>query len=133
MDMAATISGALVQRKRQRLPLAPCENIEGVSLKRVADTEGNTTKLLTKKQKNDHGQSVGSSKQQTCFVCKKYKKKCSWSSASCPRCQTCLCLRKRRELSCLEEHLNSDDPNIRCNGVKKITFPAVSRADTCEE
>jgi len=131
MDMAATVSGALVQRKRKRLPLALRQNTQGIKLKRVADIEGRTTKKLTKKQRTDDKQSIGSSKQLTCFICKKHAKKHSWSSATCPKCGTCLCSTKRHDISCLEEHLNSDDQNVRCKGTKKITFPAASRAETC--
>ena len=45
-----------------------------------------------------------------------------------------LCLPKpsndpsRPPLTCQQEHLTSDDPAIRCNGVKKGSFPKASRA-----
>jgi len=128
-DMAATISGGCIERNRKRLPQALCRSAEGIKLKRVADSTGNTTKRLTKKQRDDSNRSTGSSKQQTCFICKKYQRKYCYSSGACPDCGTCLCMTKRRDVSCLDEHLNSPDPNINCNGSKRVTFPVTSRAE----
>ena len=130
-DMAATISGGCIERDRKRLPEGLCRSAEGIKLKRVADSAGGTTKSLTKKQRHDGNRSTGSSKQQTCFICKKHKRKHSYSSGACPDCGTCLCMSKRREMSCLDEHLNSPDPNINCNGNKRVTFPVSSRAEDC--
>jgi len=87
-----------------------------------------TAKKVASKQKDKR--SVGSSKQQTCYVCKKCSSKYAWSTGACPKCGTCLCLNvKKRDHSCLEEHLNSGDPNVRCNGTKRVRFPKASRAD----
>jgi len=131
-DLAATISGALVSRKRRILPAPLLEDCSGTKMSRVADSAGNTAKRVTPKQKENDARSVGSSKQQTCFVCKKCSSKCSHSVGSCPKCNTCLCLNsKKRAITCLYEHLNSGDPNIHCNGVKKVRFPKESRADDC--
>lgn len=128
-DMAATIGGAVKERERKVMPEALRKSTEGVTLKWVADSTGNTTKDLTKKQRLEDNRSSGSSEQQTCFICKKCTKKYSWSSGACPECGTCLCMLKKRETSCLDEHLSSADPNINCNGKKCVRFPVASRAD----
>jgi len=122
--MAATIAGSAVERKRKILPHPLHENVNGVRMVCVASS----AKKVMGKQKDKR--SVGSSKQQTCYICKKYSSKYADSTGACPNCGTCLCLNaKKRDISCLEEHINSGDPNIRCNGTKPVRFPVASRDD----
>ena len=132
-NMAASISAALVKRVRTVLPAGLQQAVGDITLKRVADNTGNARKHVTGQQRGKR--TYGSSKQQTCYVCRKYKKKYSYAVGKCPRCGTCLCLSMRydgRPLSCLEEHLTSKDPNVCCNGVKKTRFPASSRTPNWE-
>ena len=132
LDMCASISGGLRKRERRTLPpgLQRVMERQFEPLGRIADSSGNHKKNLTAKQ-HQNKRSVGSSKQRPCYVCRKYKQEYTWATGVCQRCGTCLCLPKKyagRSLTCQEEHMSSPDPAIRCNGVKKGSFPASSRA-----
>jgi len=121
-DLLQTVKGKIVPRglRQSDATVGP--------LKRVSDDNGLSTKQVTKKQR-DSGRNVGTSKQQTCFICKKYTSKYSYTSGCCPKCGTVVCLKDRgRPLSCYMEHLNSGDDNIRCSGLKRTVFPKLSRA-----
>jgi len=133
IDMATSIaSGTLLKvLKRKVLPRALCDSAATApKLKRVCDSNGTTRKSLTKKQREQHGRNVGTSKQLTCFICKKYESKYAYTGACCPKCGTAICMQNRgRSMTCYMEHLNSGDDGIRCNGVKKVVFPFSSRSD----
>ena len=131
-DMCASVSAGLRRRDRRVLPLGLQEKNQQQfqPLGRVGDCTGNTKKQLTKAQQEKRRAS-GSSRQRACFVCRKYKEKYQMATGLCQRCGTCLCLPKQypgRPLTCQEEHMTSTDPAIRCNGVKKGSFPKASRA-----
>jgi len=122
VDMATSIScGALLKTIRRKiLPRSLQTNVASLPLKRLADNNGLSSKQLTKKQR-DAGRSVGTAKQNTCFICKKYHSKCSWTSGCCVKCGTVVCMKDRgRPMSCTW--------NIRCNGIKQTVFPVTSRA-----
>ena len=130
-DMAASIASGLRMRERNVLPLGIQQQaMMKEPLGRVSDSTGNSKKKLTPKQLENR-RSSGSSMQRSCYICRKYKEAYSMATGVCQRCGTCLCLPKRypnRPLTCQEEHLTSQDPAIRCNGVKKSSFPKASRS-----
>jgi len=127
IDMAATIAKGWKKRDRKVLPRGLRQDPAEYHMRRLEDSNGNTEKQVSPKQKEKR--SKGSAKQRTCFVCKKYQAKYVWSSFACPKCGTCLCNNKhnREFTSCLAEHINSGDVNLRCNGVTKVKFPATSK------
>ena len=130
MDMAASVSSALRLRVRSVLP-RQMRLVATEPLSRVKNSEGHATKRLTDKERHTGKRSKGSSIQRSCYVCRKYKEKHSMATGACQHCGTCLCLTKKcagRSLSCQEEHMTSNDPAIRCNGIKKSSFPKASRA-----
>jgi len=72
----------------------------------------------------------GSARSASCFMCRKYESRISPSYHVCLLCETPICIRDRgRGMTCLYEHLNSADPEIKCNGTKKGIFPK-SRRDS---
>ena len=132
-DMAASIASKLRVRDRRLLPsgLQHQSEKEFEPLGRVADSAGNSKKNLSLKQQQKQ-RGAGSSRQRACYVCRKYKEGYTMATGVCQRCGTCLCLPKKypgRPLTCQEEHISSPDPVIRCNGVKKGSFPKAARAD----
>lgn len=138
--MADFISKGLKSRVRSLLPVPLRASAMPSTLKRVTDNGGRAVKELTDTQKTKHKRTVGVAKQLTCFVCKKYHPKYSYTSFTCKYCGTAICHMDRskicvgRTMSCLSEHLNSGDPVIRCNGRKKAKFPKARRLwDQTEE
>ena len=128
-DMAASISADLKVRQRRLLPEGLRREIASrAGADKLTRVSGNSKKAIPAQQKTKR--STGSSKQQTCFICKKYQKRYVWATGACKRCGTCLCLDRKypnRPLTCHQEHITSSDPNIICNGVKKVMFPRESR------
>ena len=121
-DMAASISAGLRRRQRVVQPVAL-----RLPLKRVSEE----AKKAAGKEKANGKRTRGSSKQRTCFICKKYQEKYCYSTGACPKCGTCICLKtthEGRDMTCCQEHLSSADPAIRCNGKIKVQFPKASRA-----
>ena len=127
-DLAGTIVKGLRIRKRRVLPTNLVVRGNSLPLKRIADTNGNTSKKLPVNQQSKR--SKGSSKQRTCFTCKRYQFKYIYCVGACPRCGTAVCLTNNRTVSCLDEHLTSTDPLLRCNGRQKVRFPPESRLYT---
>ena len=130
--MCASVAAGLRKRDRRLLPTGLQQQMMMEPLGRVGDAVGNTKKNLTAKQAGDR-RSAGSSRQRACYVCRKYKERYTMATGICRSCGTCLCLPKpvmdpARPLTCQQEHLTSDDPAIRCNGVMKSSFPKASRA-----
>ena len=128
-DMAASISSELKTRQRRILPVGLRNEIAGtVSAARLSRIASNTKKAVPPRQQDKR--SAGSSKQRTCFICKKYYKQYTYAVGQCQCCGTCLCLEKKfpgRDMTCHQEHLTSSDPRLICNGVKKVVFPPDSR------
>lgn len=127
LDMARTIADGLKTRQR-RPPVSLREHqVRDVKLQRITDEQGNTNKAVAPKQKGKR--STGSARQKTCYNCKNYppcpkpSTKFPCTSWKCPQCGTALCDNKwegRPFPTCLREHLNSDDPNVRCNGTTRV-------------
>ena len=121
-DMAASTSAGLRRRQRVTQPQAL-----RLPLKRVSEE----AKKVAGKENANRKRTRGSSKQRTCFICKKYQQKHRYSTGACPKCGTCICLKtthEGRDMSCFQEHLSSADPAVRCNGKIKVQFPKTSRA-----
>jgi len=76
VDMATSIAAGATLKiiKRKIMPRALRQSSAAApKLKRVCDTNGTTTKPLTKKQRDKYGRNVGTPKQLTCFICKSTK------------------------------------------------------------
>jgi len=131
-DMAASISSALRKSERKVLPAELRQEIvNSEGLGQITDWEGNQTKKLSQKERSSGKQSKGSAVQRACYVCRKCQEKYNMATGLCKHCGTCLCLRKKhpgRPMTCQQVHMVSDDPAIRCNGVKKGSFPKGSRS-----
>ena len=131
LDTATSIAaGKTLKRIKRKILPRPLRQsaVKAVPLKRLSNANGIATKQITKKQRTG-GRNVGTSIQLTCFICKKYQSKYSYTSSCCPKCGTAVCMKDRgRPLSCYLEHLNTGDDNIRCNGIKRTVFPATSRS-----
>ena len=103
------------------------------ALERVKDNGGRAVKELTDTQKTKQKRNVGVAKQLTCFVCKKYHPKYTYTCFTCKHCGTAICqmdhskISADQTMSCLSEHLNSGDPAICCSGKKKMKLPKKSR------
>lgn len=77
------------------------------------------------------GRMKGSAIQRCCFICGIYQPKKRYSAFQCSRCGTCFCKidrseldPKHRNISCLKEHLQSEDPRVRCDAtVPKRVIP----------
>lgn len=71
----------------------------------------------------------GGFRQKTCFMCRKYYQKDMQTSYECLQCGTALCIMDReRGMTCIYEHLNSSDPDLKCNGTSKSIFPPSKRS-----
>jgi len=131
LDTATSIAaGKTLKRIKRKILPRPLRQlaVKAVPLKGLSNANGIATKQITKKQRTG-GRNVGTSIQLTCFICKKYQSKYSYTSSCCPKCGTAVCMKDRgRPLSCYLEHLNTGDDNIRCNGIKRTVFPATSRS-----
>jgi hypothetical protein len=124
---ADMISAGLVERERKALPKGLQTPATRVLLKQVANTSGVSNKKWKKKQRQE-GRKKVSLKQASCYVCRRYKKEYSYTMQTCVYCGTPVCMidwSKEHPLrvgSCLHEHLNSPNPDLRCNGQKKSVF-----------
>jgi hypothetical protein len=98
-------------------------------LERITDRHGNINYDITDKQ-SKRGRNVGKSVQHNCYVCRKYltKKGETQYNQTTFRCVTCkmpLCKKDRsnneigRNLSCLDEHLESNCKTIGCFGANR--------------
>jgi hypothetical protein len=124
---ADKIAGGLQLRVRKVLPQRLRKEAAAGSVKRKGNGLGeSTTKKLTRKQKDNEGRSVGSSKQATCFVCKKYCTKYNYTTFVCREWWTPLCQVDRstdagRGRSRINEDGNSGDHRLRCKpGTKRM-------------
>ena len=75
-----------------------------------------------------YGKSVGRRGNNKCWLCRKYRPNPFGTTWCCSSCRTPLCNKERtgtegREMSCWDEHCNSQHPAIRCNGRRKPKFP----------
>jgi hypothetical protein len=99
------------------------------SLERIRGADGSLTYPPTQKQLLK-GRSIGTARQQSCFICRKYKADYQQTSWKCIDCGMPLCKQSRadepgREMSCLAEHQASTCPALGCNlGARKsFLFP----------
>lgn len=97
------------------------------TLQRITDSSGKRAKKATTKQRLIDKRSIGSARQQGCFVCRKYSPKPSHTSFCCSSCLTPICAVDRtgdqgRPMSCRAEHIGGDMP-CRCDGKRKMRFP----------
>jgi hypothetical protein len=96
-----------------------------VLLTRITDKDGNTVRQPTEKQVTK-GKAVGNPIVLMCYVCRRYlnngipkQRQTSWWCAVChmPLCKTPRNVEgSGRQLTCLDEHLQSDDPYLGCKG-----------------
>jgi hypothetical protein len=97
--------------------------VSDVKLSRILDENNRKDRPPTQKQQ-EQGKKVGNAITATCFICRRYvingtsfQQTTSWW---CFNCHMPLCNVPRngdgtfRELTCLEEHLSSNDPTIGC-------------------
>jgi hypothetical protein len=96
------------------------------SLERIRDADGSLTFLPTDKRQSK-GRSVGSSRDQTCFICRKYQAKQELTQWKCKDCGMPLCKHSRadkpgRDMTCLAERQASDCPILGCNLVARARF-----------
>ena len=130
---ADLVAGSLKVRSRAPTKAMRAEMNSHV-LKRIVNDKGYDTKQVSKKQKTGkhHRASIGSGKQQTCFICRVYRKnKYSYTTWCCSICKTPLCcaVSKSHPLkeqngdyehsTCVEHHINSCHGIIKCNGTMK--------------
>jgi hypothetical protein len=123
------IAAGIVERDRRILPKALQSPATRATLKRVAHSSGNNLKNSSKKLKQK-GKTKGDQMQLTCFVCKRYKKAYSYTTATCAHCGTAVCMEIDRSKehpdrigTRLHEHLNTGNPDLRCNGKQRRVFP----------
>jgi hypothetical protein len=100
----------------RRVPLGDKEKTQ--KLVRILDAEGNTSRPPTSKQ-IDAGKTVGNPITLNCFVCRRYLvagvQKQTTTSWWCVDCNMPICKADRgRSMSCLDEHMQSDDPVLGC-------------------
>ena len=104
-------------------------------LKRITDEVGNFNKPLTKYQR-ERNLAKGNCVSGPCYICKKYEPEGKYNRTTweCSGCGTFLCLidrkgKRGRVRTCLDEHMYSDDPAIKCNcdGLRKSNFPKAKR------
>ena len=108
-------------KMQRRVPVGDDEKSQ--VLVRITDSDGNTSREPTEKQKNK-GKTVGNPITLNCFVCRRYllhgvqkQQTTSWWCCHCymPLCRTNRsCEGTKRSLTCLDEHLLSQDPVLGC-------------------
>ena len=112
-------------------------DIAAALLVRIKDADGSVARAVTTKQQNN-GRSVGTSRQQSCFICRKYKDangKTVFQSTSfgCAMCFMPLCKHARgRAMTCLQEHkLSAHDDVLGCTSkhVRGTLFPKSKQVD----
>jgi len=92
----------------------------------ISNTDGEHCRPVTATEAARHGRSVGSGRSQNCFVCRKYLKangtvNYTTTTFKCACCQMPLCMKSRvgqlgRDLSCIDEHNQSEEDHLRCSG-----------------
>jgi hypothetical protein len=94
---------------------------------RIQNEEGEIHRAITERYMQK-GKNYGAPVVATCYVCRRYVKKgqtkYTQTSFWCRQCHMPLCRTDRtncssgkRKMTCLQEHLNSDDPDLCCNGL----------------
>jgi hypothetical protein len=121
------------KQERKAAPLGDDQMVE--PLERIVDINGSMHRALTQKE-TDEGKTVGSPVVRMCYVCRRYRKKGSnlqvQTSKWCRKCHMPICSRDRRDnnkrsMTCLQEHQNSDDPDLRCMDVLHPRSKAVPK------
>jgi len=108
------------QRKR--------ETHKDIVLERIRNDEGETNVKPTQKQMDNRNNSIGNPIQHSCFVCRRYLNQKGMSTPRktsfwCKDCKMPLCDKSRvgqdggRDLSCVDEHLYSDEAIFCCNNI----------------
>ena len=79
---------------------------------------------------SEHGSKRGKFKAKNCYMCRKYyHTNYKQTHMHCPTCLPPLCSFARtledvnRHMTCFEEHLSTEDPLTRCDGLEKFNFP----------
>ena len=89
---------------------------DDVFLVRISAIDGSIVRPNSATPKN----SQGTMYQGSCFVCQNHDNVKSKSCYECLLCGTIICTKDRgRGMSCIYEHLNSSDPEIKCDGTRK--------------
>ena len=94
----------------------------------ASPTRNRSPKKGAQKSRQDRGATEGTSKQQACWVCRKYHEKYVLTSKLCAECGKPICVKDRtdplvgRMQTCQVEHANEANPAIKC-GSKAKNFP----------
>jgi hypothetical protein len=108
-----------------------CEPLEA-KRKRDEEDEDDQVELAARSPKKSmsdrrvcHGNTKGSTKQGTCWICRMYQKRYVYTSYFCADCGTPICKQARgRTSSCAHEHKHSINPLVVCTpGEKKGIVP----------
>jgi hypothetical protein len=110
------------KQERRASPLGDGQQEE--PLDRIVDKFGSIHRPMTELEKKQ-GNTVGSPVVRMCYVCRRYRRngmnRQQQTSKWCRVCHMPLCGRDRKDnkraMTCLEEHLASDDPDLRCSDV----------------
>ena len=120
----------------RRIQGRPSGNPNDDLLERIEDCQGNTTRPQAPSQAKK-GRATGNAIVRNCFICRKYlnegrKTNYQQTQWRCKSCKMPLCKADRvedqptgRELSCVDEHFDSEEPQLMCIGVEKMwgSFP----------
>jgi hypothetical protein len=131
LQFSDILSKGLVPRLRRRIPNGLQVEADGADrVKRIASLSGERTKHVSKKRRKGthYRQVVGSAMQKTCWVCRIYRgpgDMPKYTSFCCTICETPLCHPCQKypnrdgAHTCDNEHHNSSNPAVRCNGLPK--------------
>jgi hypothetical protein len=112
------------KQERRASPLGDGQQMD--ALERIVNKVGSIHRPLTENERKI-GKSFGSPCVRMCFVCRRYRRNGEsiqqQTSKWCRLCHMPLCERDRsgnnkRSMTCLEEHLNSEDPDLKCTTTK---------------
>jgi hypothetical protein len=135
LQFSDQLCNGLIPRVRKTLPKALRDSAVGADVvKRIENSGGSTTKAVTKKQqKGKHCRTnIGSGVQKSCWICRLYQKgdaetKAKYTTWMCQHCDTPICHpnhtydenKRSGWKTCLNEHLHTGNPLIRCDGNSK--------------
>jgi Transposase IS4 len=109
-------------KQARRVPLGDAQQ---QPLCRITNSDGNTHRDLTDNEARK-GKTLGAPVVLTCFVCRRYVKDGrniqQQTSFWCSKCHMPLCRQDRsdgnkRTMSCLSEHLEAEDVDLKCHGI----------------
>ena len=141
-DMVCSVLENRVRKQkvaRKTVTIAACPPVSTDSthceLERIKAADGLTIRTATPKQ-IEKGRKVGTAVNANCFICRKYLKPNNkinyvFTTFCCSVCKMPLCKASRKDVAigrlydCLEEHMCSAEPHLRCQDYKKGSpFPA---------